>query len=279
MPFKLKVTLHDNFHNYDDATAEINFVLVKDSTRPDISTDNVKNVSTVAMGMTANTTPEEVVTYLQAEDQSISGNHTLDDNFILQHLNASQFAALLFLEALEIKKNYLVNLVNKYQMQTSYLVPNWSNYQIDLRIDHVTYAGETGNNQIFNVSFEQDVRDASTNKYFPSNYYSEFYARFPEAGYDEKVGLVADIPSAYYLGNDVYLNEFVSTYSDNPYNDSKWPLISGGESISASLNPEVWDMIVGNFNCLYRTPFESEYAPKVPKTQTDFSPLDIAKLF
>jgi hypothetical protein len=114
LPFVYKVTIHDNNDKHPDAQAEQSFILATDAEQSEIGNDVIKNVSTKKMGMTSATTPTQIVQYLKANNNTLTGDQVLSDDFIKNNLNANQLAALLFLETLEIQKNWLVNLNDKY---------------------------------------------------------------------------------------------------------------------------------------------------------------------
>ncbi|MDR1991212.1 MAG: hypothetical protein LBP70_00555 [Mycoplasmataceae bacterium] len=283
-PLSLKITLHDNNDKLPDASASISFVVAKDDDEStEIDDGIIRNVSTREMGMNIDTTPTEIVEWLHAANVSLTGEHTLDDSFISSNINANQFAAILFLEANEIQKNVLVNLTDKYQY-TPYnegFLPNWDNYSIDVRIDHLILDTETDGNKCFDLSFEQDVQttvDGITN-YFPS-YNDHFYGYFGGSSNMREALLSVDLPSAWYVGDDVQLSNFVSSWSGDQYQQSLFPKINKGESMSQSLSDDK-NIIEGNLNFFYCTPFEPSYYGQnsVPFTQIDFTPEDIARLF
>jgi hypothetical protein len=90
----------------------------------------------------------------------------------------------------------------------------------------------------------------------------------------------ADLPSAWYSGNEVTIAQFVSSYANGGQNAS-WPILAGGLSSSVSLSSNINDLITGNLNCFYKTPFtqSTPWGSQVPSVHTDFTPLDIARLF
>jgi hypothetical protein len=99
---ELTVKLHDNSGKYQDVKTTEHAALVNDSGGEVVSPDEVDNVSTAGMNMTRDTTPQDIVTYLNATNTELSGEYELTDDFVGQNINASQLAAVMFLETLVI---------------------------------------------------------------------------------------------------------------------------------------------------------------------------------
>jgi hypothetical protein len=202
-----------------------------------------------------------------------------------QNINASQLAAVMFLETLVIWKEYLVDYFyyGGAQQNDNFWAKDWSNYFIDLRINNISTIDKLGtdNYKIFDIAFEQDVRDV--NNYIISPQFMDqtggsLSKEWSYNGHSYNVNIRADIPSAYYFGHEQRISKFVSASKDK--GDTQFTSLTGGISASSSLlSSGGGDIISGNLNSLWLYPVVTWVDPDVHSLQQIFNAEDIAKLF
>jgi hypothetical protein len=97
--------LHDNNEKYADVTTSTHVALVNDDPAPisTVTNDYVANID--SNDITTSSTLADVITKCGAANESITGSVTLSDEFFTNNLNAAQVAALIMLDALQIKKH------------------------------------------------------------------------------------------------------------------------------------------------------------------------------